>query len=373
LTEEAIAEKDLILRYSHDDTFELYVNGKLLVKTGFEWNKNVEIVIPDSIVETITDGKVTIAAHCNNRYGGGLVDFGLYAKHKSVAFLSKAALQKSVDVQATQTHYVFECGDVELKLTFTSPFLPDDLELIGRPVNYISYEVTSLDEDEHQVEMYFEATPQWVSNKAKATTQSTCYEKDGMVFARTGVLEQQILDRDGNGWGYFYLATGKQNSVSAIGNSTALRKSFFEKGCFLGNPESATNADIALCQSFGKAKNASGKILSGYDEAVAVQYFGDNLPPYWNRRGDKAIEQVLEKANRSFRSLHKKCNRFDYDLMVKARKAGGKRYAELCALAYRQAVASHQLVESPDKDLLFFSQGMAVVDVSFADLQRFLI
>ena len=83
------------------------------------------------------DGKAVIAAHCENRMGGALVDFGLYAELRE-------AEQTSVDVQATQTHYTFECGDVELKLSFTAPYLLDDLETLARPVNYISYQAKAL-------------------------------------------------------------------------------------------------------------------------------------------------------------------------------------------------------------------------------------
>lgn len=39
----------------------------------------------------------------------------------------------------------FECGDVELKLSFTAPYLLDDLETLARPVNYISYQAKALD------------------------------------------------------------------------------------------------------------------------------------------------------------------------------------------------------------------------------------
>lgn len=64
-----------------------------------------------------------------------------------------------MDVQATQTHYIFACGDVELKLTFTAPYLLDDLELLSRPVNYISYQAKALDGKEHDVAIYFEMDP----------------------------------------------------------------------------------------------------------------------------------------------------------------------------------------------------------------------
>lgn len=51
-----------------------------------------------------------------------------------------------------------------------------------------------------------------------------------------------------------------------------------------------------------------------------------------------------------------KCAAFDANLMKEATEAGGRKYAELCALAYRQAIAAHKLVEAPNKDLLFLSK-----------------
>jgi hypothetical protein len=372
LSDGQIEGKELILRYSHDDTFELYINGTPLVKTGYEWHKNRNILIPDEIVKTVKDGKITLAAHCNNRYGGGLVDFGIYAKHKSVACLETVALQKSVDVQATQTHYVFECNHVELKLTFTAPFLLDDLELTGRPVNYISCEVMSLNEEEHQVELYFEASPTWASTGTTALTGSECYEKGELTVIRTGVLEQQIVDRNGAGWGYFYLAAEKEKATFAFGNQAELRKMFFENGNFPGNPQPQENTYTGICLSLGKSKKASGKILLGYDDRYAVQYFGDNLRPYWNRKGNRTMEQVLREACEDYRAVLEKSSRLDYEIMTEARKAGGKEYAELCALAYRQAVVAHKLVESPDGDLLLFAEAMGVIDVFYPTAPLFL-
>ena len=47
----------------------------------------------------------------------------------------------------------------KLKLTFTAPYLLDDLELLSRPVNYISYQAKALDGKEHDVAIYFEMDP----------------------------------------------------------------------------------------------------------------------------------------------------------------------------------------------------------------------
>ena len=72
---------------------------------------------------------------------------------------SVPAVQRSADVQAMQTVYEFVCGPVELTLTFTAPLFLDDLDLISRPVNYISYKTRSLDGAAHDAQIYFEASP----------------------------------------------------------------------------------------------------------------------------------------------------------------------------------------------------------------------
>ena len=44
--------------------------------------------------------------------------------------------QTSVEVEAFATRYRFEAGGVELTAEFLSPVLPDDLQLLSRPVSY---------------------------------------------------------------------------------------------------------------------------------------------------------------------------------------------------------------------------------------------
>ncbi|MCU6167806.1 DUF5127 domain-containing protein, partial [Enterobacter roggenkampii] len=118
-----LSDKKVFLIYSHDDIFELYINGIQVVKTGYEWKKDVQITLSDEVKSTLKAGKNVIAAHCHNKMGGALVDFGIYVEDDIETFLSTTAVQKSADVQATQTHYTFECGNVELKLSFLAPLL----------------------------------------------------------------------------------------------------------------------------------------------------------------------------------------------------------------------------------------------------------
>lgn len=380
--DEDLSDKKVFLEYSHDDVFTLYINGIEVVKTDYSWNKNVIVPLNAEVVKSLKNGENVISVHCENRTGGGLVDFGIYVEENIETFLNTAAVQKSADVQATQTRYSFDCGNVELNLSFLAPLLMEDLNLVSRPVNYISYDVKSLDGKDHDVQIYFEAAPNWALNVPSQANTAEGYEKDNLLFLKTGSVNQKVLGKRGDDiridWGYFYLSGEKNNSTYNVGNPFQMRNAFAKEGKLVGDVSVKDNANIAISQSLGKGQSASGKILIGYDDIYSIQYFGDNLRPYWNKKGDKTIEQAFAEANKDFNKLSEKCSEFDYELMTEATKAGGKEYAELCALAYRQAISAHKIVEAPNGDLLFLSKennsngSIGTVDVTYPSAPLFL-
>ena len=68
------------------------------------------------------------------------------------------ATQTSVTVFATQTVYAFSAGGVTLNLTFSSPLITDDWELLSRPAHYVTFSVASVDGASHMVKAYFDIT-----------------------------------------------------------------------------------------------------------------------------------------------------------------------------------------------------------------------
>ncbi|MBK5196647.1 MAG: DUF4964 domain-containing protein, partial [Proteiniphilum sp.] len=72
--------KPIMLHYSHDDDFELYINGIKVVETGYSWNKDVVTELPEEVKATLKKGENIITAHGHNRIGDAYVDFGLYEK-----------------------------------------------------------------------------------------------------------------------------------------------------------------------------------------------------------------------------------------------------------------------------------------------------
>ena len=56
-----------------------------------------------------------------------------------------AMAQTGLEVTATRTTYTFGSGGISLALTFLSPLLPHDLDVLARPVTYITWEARATD------------------------------------------------------------------------------------------------------------------------------------------------------------------------------------------------------------------------------------
>lgn len=379
--DEDLQGKNIYLEYSHDDDVMIYINGIKVVDTGNACKKHQLVKLSDEVVATLKKGENLIAAYCHNRGANGLLDFGLLAEQDDTRFFTQTATQKSVDVQAMNTIYQFTCGPVDLNLTFTAPMFMDDLDLLSRPVNYMTYQVTANDGKEHNVQLYFEAAPQWALDLPHQESVSDTFTKGELTYAKTGSYNQHVLNKQGDDvridWGYFYMAANKENTSSIAGNGIELRKSFLD-----GKTEASKTKGydkLVLVTDLGGTKNANGHVLLGYDDLFSVQYFGENLRPYWNRKNNETIFSQFEKAEKEYPALMQKSAEFDVQLMKDATRVGGREYAELCAAAYRQCLAAHKLMEAPNGELFYpskenFSNGsIGTVDLSYPSAPIFLI
>ena len=127
-----------------------------------------------------------------------------------------------------------------------------------------------------------------------------------------------------------------------------------------------------LIIDYGKIKTSPVEKPSylAYDDLYSIQYFGQNLQAWW-KKNFSSTEEMIKKSLDEFKSIEERCNNFDKQLYDDAIKAGGKTYADLCVLAYRQSLAAHKLVRGPNNEILFpqkenFSNGSIwTVDVTY--------
>ena len=375
----------IYLRYSHDDVFELYLNGEKLVATDYSWNDDVTIELSASAKAKLRKGTNIIAAHCHNTTGGAYVDFGLFRENKQLSNFKEAAIQKSVDVLPTQTYYTFTCGPVE-------PLLMEDLDLISTPINYISYRVRSLDKKQHDVQVYIETTPQLAVHEPSQPTISEKISKNGMDYLKAGTIDQPYVKRKGDGvridWGYAYLGSNSApNKDLSIGNYYDMKQAFITNGKLLPNSQdfiTRSESDMpamAYTENLGKVDNQgkSGYVMLGYDDIYSIEYFYERRMAYWKHNGQVSIFDAFERAQASYPSLMKRCRAFDQQLMADAEKAGGRKYAELLALTYRHSITAHKLLTDKEGNLLFLSKEnhsngcINTVDLTYPSAPLYLI
>lgn len=275
--------------------------------------------------------------------------------------------QQSVEITPLSTCYVFAGGGVELKAVFTTPLLPDDLELMSRPVTYLQLSAAPVDGEMHQVGIRLFVSEEICLNERgqyPVTIQQISLP-DGIVCARMGSACQQVLNRSGDDlridWGYFYLAVSC-NGPAAVAEDKAD-----------GLTGLCAEAQISTRPGFNEAL-----MTFAYDDRYSIEYFGKKLKAYWKKDG-QTIEEAIGRAFNEHRAVMNRCNSFTNRLIAQATDYGGIKYAELLSLAYRQTVAAHKLVLNERQELLFiskecFSNGCAATaDVSYPSIPLFLL
>ena len=108
---------------------------------------------------------------------GELYEFMGSANPDNSRYIScfKKMEQVDLEIRPMTTTYTFRNSKVELKLQFTSPLLLNDLDILSRPISYVTYTVRSLDGAEHQCHMHFGFSAEFCVNE---TTQKVYVNTD---------------------------------------------------------------------------------------------------------------------------------------------------------------------------------------------------
>ncbi|BAU55120.1 glutaminase family protein [Mucilaginibacter gotjawali] len=375
----------LVLKLYHDDNVEVYLNGEKIYNTT-GWTSDFKLIpLKEKIKNKLRQGANVLAIHCANTAGGAYLDAGLVDETKPRANDILLAKQKSFVVNATQTIYNFKCVGIDLQVTFTSPVLMDNLALFSRPVSYISYKVKANDGRSHDVKVFLSASSNIAVNNPSQEVRANKYTASGLSILKAGTVAQPVLKKKGDDlridWGYMYVAVpNSKNTTQYITTQEDALGSFIAK-----NNPAAVNKGKQLSLNTILNFNSVGTapvekfVELGYDDLYSVQYFGQNLKPWWKTDTKQTIEKQLSLAATVYSSVMKKCDSFNKSMYADALTAGGKHYADLCVLAYRQSIAAHQLLKSPKGEILFlskenFSNGsINTVDVTYPSAPLYLI
>lgn len=301
--------------------------------------------------------------------------------------------QKSVEITPLHTYYTFAAAGVELRVTFFTPLFPTDLDVMSRPVTYLSWKAVSTDGRPHDVSVMLDVSPQVAINDPSEPVTWSRTHSTGITSLNVGSRDQAFLNRSGDririDWGYFHLAVPDGEMAQTELASDAIAQ-FTQSGALadnddLGMPRPAQSsmgqaAHLAVVLPMGSVGTQAVErhVMLAYTQTWAIEYLGRRLREYWQRNG-MTEAQLLAVSEKEFPELNARGVKFDDELMADMRRVGGDDYAYLTSLLFRQTIAAHKLVADVDGTPFLFSKEndsngcIDTVDVTYPSSPFFLL
>ena len=275
----------------------------------------------------------------------------------------EALEQTALEVTATATEFTFRHEKLQLQVRFTSPLLLSDMVLVSRPCTYVDFRVRK--KQPCSVRVYFEVFRDLVSQQIAQVVggvydRRAKAETPGYRYSFMGRSNQLPLGGSGDrvtiDWGYAYLATCHGEDILSYDE---------ESGKIRWSREVA-------------GEEEAFDFIFAYDDILSINYFGQWRRAYWTKIYP-SIQDAIAAAFMDKAQVLEKARSFDARMENTAQEIGGREYAFLCNMAYRQVVAAHKLIEDEEGNILFLSKEndsngcIGTVDVSYPSVPLFLM
>ncbi len=278
--------------------------------------------------------------------------------------------QTALRVEATHTLYTFQGAGISLDLSFFTPAFPQDLDLLSRPVTYLTWTARSTDGAPHTVDALLDVNPEIAVDRGTDAVTWGRSRTGTLDVLNVGSRDQRVLDKSGDNlridWGYFHLAVpNAEHGATALVAHDQIEKAWnaFVKDGTLTEPDSLEfpasareygahlNAVVHL-GSVG-ATEASQHVLVSYTDNFAIEYLNQRLHPWW-QRNKQTVAAMLDQAEQQYAQLDARGLAYDKQLDTDMTAAGGADYSYLTNLAYRQSLAACELTADTTGTPLYF-------------------
>ncbi len=297
--------------------------------------------------------------------------------------------QTSLKLTPTHTRYSFTGAGVQIDLTFFTPAFLDDMDLLSRPVTYLTWTAHSTDGAQHDVSVLLSANAEIATSMNGQQVVFSRHRTASTGVLSVGTRDQAVLNRSGDDlridWGYFHIAVPDSESAKtsisehpdrAFASDGALPAADAMDGPV---PQNRSAPEMAVALSLGSvgAQPVSKHVLVSYTQGYSIQLLPAKssalLAAQQQARSDHARRSRtrLRRSRGPRRRLRQATHR-------RSDRTAGEHYAWICTLAYRQSIAAHKLVaDANGNPMLFakenFSNGcIATVDVIYPSAPFFL-
>ena len=229
---------------------------------------------------------------------------------KDVPALPQVGLQ----VLPTRTIYDFDDGQVHVTLTFMTPALPDDLDVLARPLTYLTWDVRSVDgERARRLDL----------RQRQRAAGGQHARPGGRLGARDDRRPDGAAGRDGRpdappagrrrhpdrlGLRLRRRARRRRPRRRSAPSRDAARRASSTTATLPDDDDArmprAANDDepvLAFVFDLGQvgAEPVSRHLMIAYDEIYAIKFLGQKLRPYWRRDGATPAD-LLQAAERDY-------------------------------------------------------------------------
>jgi hypothetical protein len=303
-----------------------------------------------------------------------------------------AMQQVSLEVTPLHSRYRFSAGGIELRVTFMTPLFPRDLDVLSRPVSYLTWQAVSTDGKAHEVSLLLDVDPLIAVNDGSEQVTWSRSHTHGLTVLSVGSRDQAYLNRSGDrvriDWGYFHLVVPDSEASRTELSPDAMQE--FVSGKLGENDDMAMpkpanssaggGAHLAVEIPLGSvgATPVSRHVEAAYTETFAIEYLGRRLREYWQRNG-MSEAAMLGQADAEYPALEERATALDAKLGRTMSRVGGADYEYLTALLFRQTIAAHKLVADVDGTPMLFSKEndsngcIDTVDVTYPSSPFFLL
>ena len=313
---------------------------------------------------------------------------------RGITVTAERIKEYEIEVLPTRTILTYRAAGVRMTVTFLTPALPHDLEILSRPATYVTTAIESTDGKAHNVEVAFfylgSACVDRIYDLVNwgRTTHPDC-DLCYFTSAQSHMLEtcgdDQRID-----WGSFYVAVPRaENAVTRFVNEQPAMRAFAPDGSIPAvdrndHPkQSYRNGDSPAVMIVKKLDVAAGaksefRHILAYDDIYALEYLKTKVKSAWHKY-EPDFTALLSKVVADYDRVAALAEKYDAMFMADAAKVGGEKYASLCAISFRQAIGAHKLAFTEKGQLLFFSKEnfsngcIATVDVTYPSAPLFLL
>ncbi|CAG8221974.1 unnamed protein product [Penicillium salamii] len=305
---------------------------------------------------------------------------------------SKTVNQSAFEYTSTKSIFTMNVENkLEINITFLSPVTPTDLKRQSLVFSYLNVEVSSLDGQEHDVQVYSDISAEWVSGDRNAIAEWEYGTTDGVAYHKVHRQTQlAFTEKSQQGeWSNWYWATDDSKDMThQSGADTDVRGQFASNGKLNNGVDTNFRAISSTWPVFGfsydlgsvDSSPVSTLFSLGLAQDEAIQYEGASqyapVASLW--RSYFATElAALSFFHKDYTESSNVASSLDRRVAQDSIATAGQDYLIVTSLSVRQAFGATQLCGTQDKMYMFLKEissngNMNTVDVIFPAYPIFL-